>query len=125
MRLALDLGCYLATCLCFILANLGAAHFETNVQVTLKIEDQNYNLGVKSASFNGEEIKLDPPDMFKPRKEVQFKLPPGRYSLTWTTQKGGPKWAEEPPKVFEKILVLESGDSVVRVNIKGENVTLY
>ena len=116
---------HLLTFFCVSIFALNAAHFESHVQLTIKVEDLNYNLTVKSLKFNGEEIKLESPDMFKPRKEIQIKLTPGRYPLVWTTQKGNPKWSEDPPKTFEKILVLESGDTAVRINIKGENVTLY
>ena len=104
---------------------LKAAHFENIVELTVKVEDQNYNLRIKSVKFNGQEIKLDEPDMFKPRKEVVLHLPPGRYPLIWATEKGGPKWAEDGPKIHEKILVIESGDSTVKVSIKGDVVTLY
>lgn len=110
----------------FAFTHLSAAHFEQIVELTLKVEDQAYNLKIKSVNFNGQEIPLENPnDMFKPRKEIRFKLPPGRYPLTWSTDKGGPKWAETPPKVHERILVLESGDSIVKINIKGDTVSLY
>ena len=34
--------------------------------------------------------------MFKPRKQVQYKLPPGRYILNWSTEKVPAKWEKEP-----------------------------
>ena len=106
-------------------APLAAAHFESLVELTLKIEDPSYNVTVKSLKFNNQDVKLDEPDMFKPRKEFKVVLPPGRYPIIWTVEKGQGRWADEKPKVIEKILVLESGDSVVKVNIKGETVNLY
>jgi|GEM_PF-4523858 len=106
-------------------SSLPAAHFENLVDLTIKVEDPSYNVSVKSLKFNNQEVKLDEPDMFKPRKEMKVTLPPGRYPIVWVVEKGQGKWADEKPKSFEKILVLESGDQVVKVNIKGESVTLY
>lgn len=105
--------------------SLSAAHFENYIDVTLKVEDMSYNLVVKSVTFNGEEVPLDKADFFNPRKIVQYKLLPGKYMLTWKTQKGTGKWADEGIILHERILVLESGDTTVRVNIKGTSITLY
>ena len=101
------------------------AHFENLIDLTIKVEDGSFTIRVKSLQFNGEEIKLDPSDMFKPRKIMQYKLSPGRYILNWSTEKNPVKWTEESAKNFEKILVLEHGDGIVRVNIKGETITMY
>lgn len=95
------------------------------MDLTLKIEDGSFNLKVRDFKFNGEEIHLDPPDMFKPRKILQLKLQPGRYSFSWTSEKKQVRWSEEPLKLHEKILVLENGDSVVKINIKGDVITMY
>lgn len=104
---------------------LHAAHLENKIDLHLKIEDGSYTLHVKDVRFNGEEIILDPPDMFKPRKAIAYKLPPGRYHVNWTTEKGFGKWKEGQIKEHERIVVLESGDSSVKVGIKGETITLY
>jgi len=101
------------------------AHFENLIDLTIKVEDASYNNRVKSLQFNGEEVKLDASDMFKPRKILQYKLPPGRYMLNWTTEKSPTKWTEDAIKNFERILVLESGDGIVRVFVKGEGITMY
>ncbi len=120
----------LNTCLLvltFFIGPLAAAHFEHMIDLTITVEDVGFNLSVKSVKFNGQEIKLDAPDMFKPRKEAKYRLAPGRYILNWTTEKGGggPKWATEVPVDHERILVLESGDTSVKVNIRGDNISLY
>ena len=104
---------------------LSAAHFENLVDLTIKVEDANYNLKVKSLRFNGLEIQLDPPDLFKPRKLLQYRLPPGRYALNWASEKTGGRWQEEGTKTHERILVLESGDQIVRISIKGDAISLY
>jgi hypothetical protein len=104
---------------------LDAAHIETLIDLTIKAEDASYYHRIKSLRFNGLEITLDAPDMFKPRKTVDYKLPPGRYMLNWSTEKSGGRWQEEGNKSFERILVLESGDTAVRVAIKGDTITLY
>lgn len=104
---------------------LSAAHFENLVDLTIKVEDPSYNVSIKSMKFNNQEVKLDEPDMFKPRKELNLKLPPGHYPLVWIVEKGGGKWSDTKPTTIEKILVLESGDTVVKINIKGETVNLY
>lgn len=109
----------------FCFSPLAAAHFENLVDLTIKVEDPSYNISIKSLKFNNQDVKLDEPDMFKPRKELKMTLSPGRYPITWVVEKGQGKWADEKPKVIEKILVLESGDSVVKINIKGETVNLY
>lgn len=105
--------------------SLSAAHFEALVDLTIKVEDPSYNISVKSFKFNNQDVKLDAPDMFKPRKELKVVLPPGRYPISWVIEKNQGRWSDEKPKSIEKILVLESGDTVVKVNIKGETVTLY
>ena len=102
-----------------------AAHFENPVDLTIKVEDGSFNLKIKEVKFNNEDIKLDPPDMFKPRKLMQTKLQPGRYTLSWITEKTQIRWSEEPIKTHEKIIVLENGDSTVRINIKGESISMY
>lgn len=104
---------------------LFAAHFENLIDLTIKAEDASFNLKMRSLKFNGQEIELDAPDMFKPRKQIQFKLPPGRYILNWSTEKVPAKWEKEPIKEHEKILVLENGDGIVRVNIKGDFIQMY
>jgi hypothetical protein len=109
----------------FIALPAFAAHFENPVELTIKVEDGSFNLKVKDLKFNGEEIKLDPSDMFKPRKIFQTKLQPGRYSLVWSTEKTQTRWSEEPTKLHEKTLVLESGDTLVKINIKGDVITMY
>jgi hypothetical protein len=106
------------------LTPLSAAHFESPVAVTIKVEDMSYQLRVKALSFNGEEIALDEPDFFRPRKVVCYKLQPGKYVLNWTSQKGGGKWADKENK-HERILVIEGGDTEVRIHIKGDSITLY
>lgn len=103
-----------------------AAHFESLVDLTVKVEDASFNLRVKNVTFNNQEIKLDDPDMFKPRKTTQYKLSPGRYMLTWATEKGGAIWGTTSPITeHERIVVLESGDVSVKINIKGDAVSLY
>ena len=102
-----------------------AAHFENLIDLTIKLEDPSYNVSIKSFKFNNQEIQLDEPDMFKPRKVLNLKLPPGRYPLIWVVEKGGGRWSDQKPAVIDKILVLESGDTVVKINIKGETVNLY
>jgi hypothetical protein len=104
---------------------LTAAHLENKVDLHIKVEDGSYTLHVKEFRFNGEEIKLEDHDMFKPRKAVSYKLPPGRYYVNWSTEKGFGKWKEGDVKEHERIVVLESGDSVVRLSIKGENIAIY
>lgn len=106
-------------------ATLSAAHFESLVDLTVKVEDAAYNFRIKSLRFNGLDIPLDESDIFKPRKVLQYRLQPGRYLLNWTTEKSGGRWQDEPVKTHERILVLESGDNQVRVAIKGDAVTLY
>lgn len=105
-------------------ASLSAAHIENLVVLTFKVEDMAYNFRIKSLSFNGLEIPLDESDMFKPRKVMEYKLPPGRYMLNWTTEKTG-RWQDQPIQNHERILVLESGDNTVRVAIKGDVISLY
>lgn len=102
-----------------------AAHFENMVDLTIKAEDAAYNLRIKSLRFNGLEVGLEESDLFKPRKVLQYKLQPGRYMLTWTTEKSGGRWQDDGIKTHERILVLESGDNVVRVGIKGDVIALY
>lgn len=105
---------------------LFSAHFENLIDLTIKVEDASFNHRVKSISFNNQEIKLDDPDMFKPRKISQHHLSPGRYMLTWTTEKSGTLIANASPLTkHEKIVVLESGDVSVKINIKGDTVSLY
>lgn len=102
-----------------------AAHFENPVDLTIKIEDPNMYTRVKEVKFDGNEIKLDESDMFKPRKVYTQKLIPGRYHLTWSTEKSNPKWGEQAVTDFQKIVVIEGGDSVIRINIRGETISLY
>ena len=103
-----------------------SAHFENLVDVTIKVEDASFNLRVKAVKFNNQEIKLDDPDMFKPRKIMQVKLTPGRYMLTWSTEKLGTLIGKTSPITeHERIVVLESGDASVKINIKGDSVSLY
>lgn len=106
-------------------APLIAAHFENPIDLTVKIEDGSFNLKIKDFNFNGEVINLDPSDMFKPRKVFQLRLQPGRYPFNWTTEKSQVRWSEEPQKFHEKIIVLEHGDSQIRINIKGDTITMY
>ena len=101
------------------------AHFEQMVDLTIKVEDAGYSLKVKALRFNGLEVALDEPDLFKPRKVLQYKLPPGRYMLNWSTEKSSAQWHEDGTKAHESILVLESGDSLVRVGIKGDAISMY
>jgi hypothetical protein len=110
--------------LLFPLSGFGA-HFENLINLTIKIEDASYSHKIKTLEFNEEEITLDVSDMFKPRKILQQKLPPGRYLLNWSTEKTPVKWSEEATKTFEKIIVLEHGDGVVRVNVKGDAISMY
>lgn len=103
-----------------------AAHFENLVDLTVKVEDASFNLRIKNVKFNNQDIKLDDPDMLKPRKTAQYKLPPGRYMLNWSTEKGGAVWGNASPITeHERIVVLESGDVSVKINIKGDTVSLY
>jgi hypothetical protein len=95
------------------------------VELIIKVEDASYSLKVVDVAFNNEAIPLEAANMFKPRAEKKYKLAPGRYMLVWRTEKGTGRWSDEPIINHERILVLESGDSVVRVNIKGDGVTLY
>ncbi len=105
---------------------LSSAHFENFIELTIKIEDLNFKLKVSNVKFNGEEIPLDEPHPFKPRKVATFKLPPGRYTLTWTTERISFKLPNESPTTdHSRILVLEGGDTVVHVSIKGEAINLY
>lgn len=105
--------------------SLSAAHFENLVELTIKVEDQSFNLKIKNVSFNGEQIKLDDPDNFKPRKLISYKLPPGRYMLNWSTEKGVQRWGSDSVAQHEKILVLESGDTSVKISVKGDVATFY
>lgn len=111
---------------CFI-SPIAAAHLEQMVDLTVTIEDVGFNLSVKNVKFDGQELKLESPDMFRPRKEAKYRLAPGRYMINWSTEKGGggPRWASEVPRVHERILVLESGDTTVKVNIRGDTISLY
>lgn len=102
-----------------------AAHFETLVEVTLKIEDPNMYTRVKNVKFDGNDIILDDPDMFKPRKLLTQKLTPGRYMINWSTEKSNPKWSEQPVINNERILVIEGGDTAVKINIRGDIISLY
>jgi len=105
---------------------LFSAHFENLVDLTIKVEDASFNLRVKSVKFNNQEIKLDDPDMFKPRKIAQLRLTPGRYMLNWSTEKSGTLIGKTSPITeHERIVVLESGDITVKINIKGDTVSLY
>lgn len=105
---------------------LFSAHLENFIDVTIKVEDASFNLKVKNVSFDNHEIKLDDSDMFKPRKIFQQRLTPGRYILSWSTEKSGTLSANSSPTTnHEKIVVLESGDAQVRINIKGDSVSLY
>lgn len=101
------------------------AHFENLIELTVKIEDASFTHKIKSVEFNNEEIQLDPTDMFKPRKILKYKLSPGRYVMRWTTEKTISKWSDEPIKNFEKIVVLENGDGIVRINLKGDAISMY
>jgi hypothetical protein len=114
-------------CLMYALgfSSLDAAHFENLVDLTFKVEDASFCIKMKSLKFNDEEIKLDPSDMFRSRKVLQYKLPPGRYFLYWSTEQTSARWSDPPVKNHEKILVLESGDGIVRVNIKGDSISIY
>ncbi len=116
---------YAGLFLFFMVLPLFAAHFENPVDLTIKVEDGSFNIKIKELKFNGEEIKLEPSDMFKPRKIFHAKLQPGRYSLVWSTEKTQIRWSEDPTTMHEKILVLESGDTVVKINIKGDVITMY
>ncbi len=103
-----------------------AAHFENLVDLTIKIEDVNLKIKITNLNFNGEEVKLDEPDLFKPRKIARYRLPPGRYMLNWTTEKAGTKFANESPSEnHERILVLERGDITINVTIKGNAINLF
>ncbi len=117
--------CCMGWFLFIVCIQLEAAHFENPVDVSLKIEDASFHLKIKDLKFNGEDIQLDPSDMFKPRKVMQFKLQPGRYALAWTTERSQTRWSETPIKHHEKIVVLEGGDSTVRISIKGDAITMY
>jgi len=110
---------------CLFTFSLSAAHFENMVDLTIKVEDAAYNLRIKSLRFNGLEVTLGEPDFLKPRKVLQYKLQPGRYLLNWSTEKSGGHWQDQGIKTHERILVLESGDNLVRVGIKGETITMY
>lgn len=105
--------------------SLFSAHFENFVDVTIKVEDASYTIKIKSFKFNGEVIALDPSDNFKPRKLLLKRLSPGRYVIAWTAEKSSPRSAHEPPKEYERILVLESGDSTVRISVKGDTISMY
>jgi hypothetical protein len=110
--------------LLFPLSGFGA-HFENLIDLTIKVEDASFSHKIKALQFNEEEITLEASDMFKPRKILQYRLPPGRYMLNWSTEKTPVKWSEEATKNFEKIIVLEHGDGVVRVNVKGDVISMY
>ncbi len=110
---------------CLLTLSLSAAHFENLVELTVKVEDAGYNLKIKSLRFNGLEVPLEEPDLFKPRKVLQYQLQPGRYLLNWSTEKSSGHWQEQGVKVHERILVLESGDNLVRVGIKGDTIVMY
>ena len=113
-------------CLIFFCNALFAAHIENLVSINLKIEDVNFKTQMKSVVFNGESIELDPSELFKPRKAVNYRLPPGRYIVQWSTEKVGVKLANDPPPMLnEKIIAIESGDKDVRISIKGNSITLY
>ncbi|MCE5316022.1 MAG: hypothetical protein LLG04_01490 [Parachlamydia sp.] len=107
-----------------ITSALSAAHFENMIDLSIKVEDAAYNFRVKSLRFNGVEVPLDESDIFKPRKVMQYKLQPGRYMLNWTTEKSTVRWQDEPIKDHERILVLESGDNLIRITIKGDAISL-
>jgi hypothetical protein len=103
-----------------------SAHFENLIDLTLKIEDANFNLRMKSVTFNGDALKLNDTNILKPRKEEHFRLPPGRYMLLWSTEKAVARFAQEPLiKNHERILVLEHGDTSIRINIRGDDISLY
>lgn len=109
----------------FFVMPLSAAHFENLVTLTIKVEDANMYTRVKSLKFEGVEIPLDESDMFKPRKVHTTKLVPGRYMLYWSTEKSNAKWGEAPVVEHEKVLVVESGDVTLKINIKGDAVSLF
>jgi hypothetical protein len=118
----------LFTCLSIFFGASSAlgAHFENMVELTIKIEDASFNHKVRSFKFNDEEIKLDDPEMFKPRKIFTSRLRPGRYMLSWSTVKGGAVWNNNSPVTeHERILVLEGEDIAIKINIKGDSITLY
>lgn len=121
------LNCFFRLFFCILLLSspLFAAHFENLIDVTIKAEDASFSLKMKSLKFNGEELVLEPSDLTKPRKLVQYKLPPGRYILNWSTEKVPAKWVADPVKEHERILVLENGDGLVRVNIRGDTIQMY
>lgn len=109
----------------FTTTTLSAAHFENLVTLTIKVEDPNMYTRIRSVKFDGDDIALDESDMFKPRKVYTTKLIPGRYMLYWSTEKSNPKWGEQAIVEHEKVLVVERGDSTLRIGIKGDAVTLF
>ncbi len=102
------------------------AHFENLVNLTVKIEDANFNLKIKNAKFNGQELRLEESEFSKPRSVTAYKLPPGRYIVQWSTHKPAMRFANEPAFIeHERILVLENGDTIVRISIKGDTIAIF
>lgn len=96
------------------------------IEVRLTVEDGDMGEAtVTSVKFAGEEIDLSKKSFMNRKVVKKINISPGQYQLEWTTEKSESPWGKKETKKHLRILAFELTDTVVYINIRGENITTY
>jgi hypothetical protein len=92
------------------------------VQVLLRDSPESSDLQIVKADFNGQNIPLQPRDIYGNRGIASFQVPPGQYKLRWTVNKDRFIWPRSTS--HEEIVTVSPRDLWLQVLIEGEEASI-
>lgn len=96
------------------------------IEARLTVEDGDMReASVKEVKFDGEDVDLSKKTFMNRRILKKIYVAPGQYLLEWTTEKADAPWGQKETKKHRRMLAFELTDSIVYLNIRGENLTTY
>jgi hypothetical protein len=92
------------------------------IEVVLRDSPDLAGVQIQKAELNGEEIPLQPRDLFGNRGSAGFQLLPGKYRLKWTVQRDKRVW----PRVInhEEEVTVSPRDLWIQILIVGEDASI-
>jgi hypothetical protein len=110
--------------LVFPFFSLSGVYLQNPVEVNLEAED---TIGIKLCSLKvgDQDIPLERANIFSPRKKIKFSFYPGNYFVSWSTIKEASKGSSGAPTENVRLIVIERGDSIIRIKISGNEISIY
>ena len=92
------------------------------VEVLVRDSPQANGLQIKSVNFNGQNIPLQPRDIYGNRGTGSFQVPPGKYKLHWIVQRDRLNWPRELTR--EEEVTIDPRDLWLQIEIVGDEASI-